>query len=42
MISRRTAIVGGLTAILTGIGDLVGIHNKDLDVTWINQAVRDV
>ncbi len=30
-----------LTAILTGIGDLVGIHNKDLDVIWINQAVRD-
>ncbi|MFX1466592.1 MAG: PAS domain S-box protein [Promethearchaeota archaeon] len=29
-----------LTAILTGIGDIIGIHNKDLDVIWINQAAR--
>jgi PAS domain S-box-containing protein len=31
-----------LKAILTGIGDLITIQNKDLDILWVNQAIRDL
>jgi PAS domain S-box-containing protein len=31
-----------LKAILTGIGDLITIQNKDLDISWVNQPIRDL
>ena len=31
-----------LSAILTGIGDIITIHNKDLDIIWVNQPLRDI
>jgi PAS domain S-box-containing protein len=30
-----------LKAILAGTGDLIGIHNKDLDVIWVSQSIKD-
>ncbi len=31
-----------LRAILAGIKDLITIQNKDLDIIWINQSIRDL
>jgi PAS domain S-box-containing protein len=31
-----------LRAILTGIGDLITVQNKDLDIIWVNQPVIDI
>jgi len=31
-----------LTAILTGIGDFITMQNKDLDIIWTNQAIKDI
>jgi PAS domain S-box-containing protein len=46
MIEERTKALSEseerLKAILSGIGDLVTIQNKDLEIIWANQAVRDI
>ena len=31
-----------LRAILTGIGDLITVQNKDLDIIWVNQPIIDL
>jgi PAS domain S-box-containing protein len=31
-----------LQAILNGIGDLITIQNKESDIIWVNQAIRDL
>jgi PAS domain S-box-containing protein len=31
-----------LRAILTGIGDIVTIQNRELDIIWVNQTSRDI
>ncbi|MFX1466553.1 MAG: PAS domain-containing protein, partial [Promethearchaeota archaeon] len=31
-----------LQAILTGIGDQITIENRDLDILWVNQSVKDL
>lgn len=31
-----------LSAILMGIGDHITIQNKDLDIIWVNQSIKDV
>ncbi|MFX1521022.1 MAG: PAS domain S-box protein, partial [Promethearchaeota archaeon] len=31
-----------LKAILSGIGDLITIQNKDLEIIWANQAIKDI
>ena len=31
-----------LKAILTGIGDLITIQNKNLEIIWANQAIKDI
>ncbi len=33
---------GKLQAILTGIGDQITIQNKDLDIIWVNQPIKDI
>ena len=46
MVEKRTQALREseerLKAILTGIGDLVTIQNKDLDIIWANQAIMDI
>ena len=31
-----------LKAILSGMGDLITMQNKDLDIIWTNQAIKDI
>jgi PAS domain-containing protein len=31
-----------LNAILTGIADLITIQNRDLDIIWVNQPMKDL
>ncbi|MHA2347053.1 MAG: PAS domain-containing protein, partial [Candidatus Hodarchaeales archaeon] len=31
-----------LQAILTGIGDRISIYNRDLDIIWVNQPVKNI
>ncbi|WP_287587719.1 PAS domain S-box protein, partial [Candidatus Borrarchaeum sp.] len=46
MVEERTKALreseGRLQAILTGIGDLITIQNKDLDIIWANQPIREL
>lgn len=40
--SNNEIIEENLQAILSGIGDLITIQNKDLDIIWVNQPVSDL